>query len=350
MTALWSALYRRVLRPALFAVDPEKAHHAAMGALQACCRLRLPLALLRSLAGETPHAQRTVFGLRFPHPLGLAAGFDKDGMALEAWEALGFGFIEAGTLTAHPQPGNPRPRLFRLPRERALINRLGFNNGGATAAAARFARARAAGRWPSIPVGINLGKSKVTPLEEAAADYAGSLEALHAYGDYFALNVSSPNTPGLRTLQNRSELDDLLRIVQARNRACGTPRPLLVKIAPDLEWAQVEEIVDLAHAHGLAGIIATNTTLGRERVSGSRHAEEAGGLSGEPLRGRATEMVRFLTTRTKLPVIAVGGVSDAASAREKLDAGAALVQLYTGFVYGGPTLIGEICRDLWAEK
>lgn len=350
MAALWSALYRRALRPALFAADPETAHHAAMNALQACCRLRLPLAILRSMAGEAAAAEREVFGVRFPNPVGLAAGFDKDGVALKAWEALGFGFIEAGTLTANPQPGNPRPRLFRLPEERALINRLGFNNGGAAAAAARFAQARAAGRWPSIPVGINLGKSRATPLEDAAADYARSLEALHPYGDYFALNVSSPNTPGLRSLQNRSELDDLLRVVQERNRALKTPRPLLVKIAPDLEWAQVEEIAELAQAHGLAGIIATNTTLGRSGVSGSRRAEEAGGLSGEPLRTRATEIVRFIAARTKLPVVAVGGVSDAASAREKLDAGAALVQLYTGFVYGGPTLIGEICRDLSAGR
>lgn len=349
MTALWSALYRRALRPALFATDPEAAHHAAMAVLEACCRWRFPLAILRGMAGETSGAARTVFGVRFPNAIGLAAGFDKDGVALAAWEALGFGFMEVGTLTAHPQPGNPRPRLFRLPEERALINRLGFNNGGAAAAAARFGRARAAGRWPSIPVGINLGKSKATPLEDAAADYAGSLEMLHPYGDYFALNVSSPNTPGLRNLQNRSELDDLLRIVQARNRQLATPRPLLVKIAPDLEWGQVEQIVELAHAHGLAGIIATNTTLGRAGVSGLPRAEEAGGLSGAPLRARATEVVRFLTSRTKLPVIAVGGVSDAASAQEKLDAGAVLVQLYTGFVYGGPTLVGGICRDM-AEK
>lgn len=350
MTSLPSALYRRALRPALFAADPETAHHAAMQALAAACRLRWPLAILRRLAGAGPAGGRSVFGLRFPNPIGLAAGFDKDGVALEAWEALGFGFIEVGTLTARPQPGNPRPRLFRLRAERALLNRLGFNNGGAAAAAARFARAKAAGRWPAVPVGINLGKSKATALEEAAADYAESLGALHPYGDYFALNVSSPNTPGLRTLQNRSELDDLLRIVQAKNAGLAAPRPLLVKIAPDLEFAQIEEIAGLAQAHGLAGIIATNTTLGRAGVSGSPHRDEAGGVSGEPLRARATEVVRFLTARTKLPVIAVGGVSDAASAQEKLDAGAALVQLYTGFVYGGPTLIGEICRGLRARK
>ncbi len=350
MTSLWSALYRRALRPALFAVGPETAHHAAMRALAACGRLRLPLGLLRSMAGKGGAGERTVFGVRFPNPVGLAAGFDKDGVALQAWEALGFGFIEAGTLTAHPQPGNPRPRLFRLPAQRALINRLGFNNGGAAAAAARFGRARAAGRWPSIPVGINLGKSKVTSLEDAAADYAKSLETLHPFGDYFALNVSSPNTPGLRALQNRSELDDLLRIVQAKNASFAVRRPILVKIAPDLEFAHIEEIIELAQAHGLAGIIATNTTLGRAGVEGSPHREEQGGLSGEPLRGRSTEIVRFLTARTKLPVIAVGGVSDGASAQEKLDAGAALVQLYTGFVYGGPTLIGEIRRSLMPQK
>ena len=339
-----AALYRHILRPLAFALDAETAHHAAMSALRFA-----PARLLRTLAGTQPdrRLERTVFGVRFPNPVGLAAGFDKDGVALAAWPALGFGFVEAGTLTAHAQPGNPRPRMFRVPRSGALINRLGFNNGGADAAAARFAAIRAAGRWPSIPVGLNLGKSKATPLERATEDYVESLGKLHAHGDYFVLNVSSPNTPGLRTLQGRDELDALLRAVQAKNRSLPTPRPLLVKIAPDLGFEQIEEVLALATQHELAGIVATNTTIDHSALPPDA-PKETGGLSGRPLRARATEIVRFLTSRTDLPIIAVGGVSDAASAREKLDAGAALVQLYTGFVYGGPTTVPEICRGLLA--
>ncbi len=342
-----AALYRHLLRPLFFAMDAETAHHAAMAALQLSCRLRFPLGLIRALAGtrQDQRLERTVFGVRFPNPIGLAAGFDKDGVALAAWEALGFGFVEAGTLTAHAQPGNPRPRLFRVPAARALINRLGFNNRGAGAAAARFEALRAAGRWPSIPVGINLGKSRVTPLEQAADDYVESLGKLHAHGDYFVLNVSSPNTPGLRTLQGRDELDALLRAVQAKNRSLPVARPMLVKIAPDLTFEQIEEVLDLAGQHALAGIVATNTTVDHSSLPPGAPKEQ-GGLSGGPLRTRATEVVRFLATRTPLPIIAVGGVADAASAREKLDAGAALVQLYTGFVYGGPTTVPEICAGL----
>ncbi len=337
-----AALYRRVLRPLAFALDAETAHHAAMAALRIA-----PPGLLRALAGTRPdhRLERTVFGMRFPNPVGLAAGFDKDGVALAAWPALGFGFVEVGTLTANAQPGNPRPRLFRMPESGALINRLGFNNSGADAAAARFAALRAAGRWPAIPVGLNLGKSKATPLERATEDYVESLGKLHRYGDYFVLNVSSPNTPGLRMLQGRDELDALLRAVQAKNRSLPTPRPMLVKIAPDLGFEQIEEVLGLAMQHGLAGIVATNTTIDHSALPPGA-PKETGGLSGQPLRARATEIVRFLAARTPLPIIAVGGVSDTASAREKLDAGAALVQLYTGFVYGGPTTVPGICRGL----
>ncbi len=343
MTAL---LYQRVLRPLLFRLDAEDAHHLAMRALRICNGSPPLLRLLRVVADTQENSlglARTVFGVRFPNPIGLAAGFDKDGVALAAWEALGFGFVEAGTITAQRQPGNPRPRVFRRPAQRALINRLGFNNGGAEDAAARFARLKASGHWPSIPVGINLGKSKATPLEHATEDYVSSLEKLHAFGDYFVLNVSSPNTPGLRTLQGRDELDALLRGVQGKNHSLPSPKPILVKIAPDLSFPQIEEILSLATGHRLAGIVATNTTIDHSLIPG---ASEQGGLSGEPLRQRSTEIVQFLARQTSLPIIAVGGVSDGASAREKLDAGAALVQLYTGFVYGGPTLIPRICRDL----
>ena len=348
LAELTSEAYRR-LRPVLFQLDAETAHHLAMDTLVTASRLRFPLRWLRAAAGagraDGLNLSRTVFGLRFPNPVGLAAGFDKNGVALAAWEALGFGFIEAGTITARSQPGNPLPRMFRVPERAALINRLGFNTGGAEAAAARFRRLRAEGRWPSIPVGINIGKSKVTPLEQATEDYVFSLEKLHPFGDYFVLNVSSPNTPGLRSLQGRDELDALLRAVQAKNRALPSPRPMLVKIAPDLTFPQIEEILELARQHALAGIVATNTTIDHSALPASA-PRETGGLSGQPLRARSTEIVRFLADRTPLPIIAVGGVGDAASAREKLDAGAALVQIYTGFIYGGPTLIPEICRGL----
>ncbi len=333
----------------LFTMDAEEVHHLAMGVLSAASRWQVPLPLLRWLAGasrdEDGKLARTVFGLRFPNPVGLAAGFDKNGVALAAWEALGFGFIEVGTVTAHAQPGNPLPRLFRVPERRALINRLGFNNAGADAMAERFQRLKASGRWPGVPVGINLGKSKVTPLERATEDYVASLGKLHAFGDYFVLNVSSPNTPGLRTLQGRDELDALLRAVQQKNRTLPVRRPMLVKIAPDLTFPQIEEVLELCEQHGLAGIVATNTTIDHGSLPPTA-PHETGGLSGEPLRARSTEIVRFLAARTKLPIVAVGGVSDAASAQEKLDAGAALVQLYTGFVYGGPTLVPEMCRGL----
>ncbi len=349
---LFSELYRRVLRPAFFALDAEQAHHLAMSALGAATKLRFPLPLLRKLAGteldESGKLAKTVFGVRFPNPVGLAAGFDKNGVALTAWEALGFGFIEAGTVTAVAQPGNPPPRLFRVLERRGLINRLGFNNAGADAMAERFRRMKASGRWPGVPVGINLGKSKVTPLERATEDYVASLGKLHDYGDYFVLNVSSPNTPGLRSLQGKDELEALLRTVQEKNRALPVMKPMLVKIAPDLTFSQIEEVMELATRHKLVGIVATNTTIDHSALPDTA-PRETGGLSGEPLRARATEIVRFLAGRTPLPIIAVGGVSDAASAREKLDAGAALVQLYTGFVYGGPTLVPEICWELRAR-
>lgn len=345
---LVSHLYRSALRPALFSVDAEAAHHLAMRALSTAARWPALRSLVRRAAGTRTNdatLARTVFGIRFPNPVGLAAGFDKNGVALAVWEALGFGFVEAGTVTALPQPGNPPPRMFRVPERRALINRLGFNNAGADAVAARFRRLKEVGRWPQIPVGINLGKSRVTPLERATEDYVASLEKLHPFGDYFVLNVSSPNTPGLRSLQGRDELDALLRAVQHKNRSLPSPRPMLVKIAPDLTFPQIEEVLDLAQQHVLAGIVATNTTVDHSSLPPTA-PKETGGLSGEPLRSKATEIVRFLADRTPLPIVAVGGVSDSASAQEKLDAGAALVQLYTGFVYGGPTLIPEICQGL----
>lgn len=331
-------LYEKLARPVLFRVgggDAEAAHEMTLRWL---ARLA-PLAPKK--AYSPPGAATTVFGVRFPNPVGLAAGMDKDGRALPAWPALGFGFVEVGTVTRHPQPGNDRPRLYRLPASRAIVNRMGFNNAGARALAARLA---ALGPLP-VPLGISLGKSKVTPLEEAVADYVASLEALYPYGDYFAVNVSSPNTPGLRTLQDRGHLDVLLPAL----RAVG-PKPLLVKVAPDLTDAALGEVLEVCETHGVAGLIATNTTLARDGVApaDSGVATQAGGLSGAPLTRRAREVVAFVTRETggRLPVIGVGGVMRPDDAVRLRDAGASLVQLYTGLIYSGSALARGCVRAL----
>ncbi len=302
--------------------------------------------LLRFFAGTAdPRLAKTVFGVRFPSPVGLAAGFDKNAIALAAWEALGFGFAEIGTVTARSQPGNPKPRLFRLPELEGVINRLGFNNEGAEAVAARLRALRQSGGWPRIPVGVNLGKSKVTPLEKAPDDYVESFQRLRPFGDYFVLNVSSPNTPGLRKLQDKASLEELLSAVQAVNT---TRLPLLLKIAPDLEWGAIEEILALVEAHELAGLIATNTTIDHSQVPMDKRQQ--GGLSGQPLKKRALEVLRFITARTTLPVIGVGGIAGAADAKERFDAGAALVQIYTGLIYEGPGMVRCILKSLVREK
>lgn len=335
------AIYEKLIRPVLFSMEPENVHELAMIALSALSRSRLLLDLIASR--HDPSLEKTVFGLKFPNPVGLAAGFDKNAIALPAWEALGFGFIEAGTVTARAQPGNPRPRIFRFPEKKALINRMGFNNEGADAVAQRLALLKKANRWPKIPVGINLGKSRVTPLEEATGDYLLSFERLMHYGDYFVLNVSSPNTPNLRKLQDAAALDELFGHLQRRNTE---QKPLLLKIAPDLEWGAIEEILAMVQEHKIAGIIATNTTIDHAVVASEQ--DQQGGLSGAPLRARSTEIVRFIASRSPVPVIGVGGIMDADSAKEKFDAGAALVQVYTGYVYRGPGLIAEICKSFLA--
>jgi len=335
------SLYKSLIREVLFCFEPERVHHVAIAALRAYGHLPIP-------PRDEPALAREVFGIRFPNPVGLAAGFDKNAAVLPAWEKLGFGYVEAGTVTAKAQPGNPKPRVFRLPAQEAIINRMGFNNIGAEAVALRLARLKASGRWPCFPVGLNIGKSKVTPIEEAAGDYLFSFERLFPFADYFVLNVSSPNTPGLRTLQEPEALGQLLAAVQKRNREMSpTPRlrPVLLKIAPDLQFGEIEEIIGLAYQHGLAGLVATNTTLDHSSIP--EGARQEGGLSGAPLRARSTEIVRFITTKaSSMPVIAVGGIYDADSAMEKFDAGASLVQLYTGFIYEGPALIRQICDAL----
>jgi dihydroorotate dehydrogenase len=300
--------------------------------------LRFPgaLALLRRFA-PTPQPV-ALLGLKFRNFLGLAAGFDKNGVAIPAWEAVGFGFVEIGTVTAKPQPGNPAPRIFRYPKQRALINRLGFNNDGAEVVAERLRRLRGSRHAPAIPIGVNIGKSRVTSIEEAAADYLFSFRLLQPLADYIALNVSSPNTPGLRSLQEHAALVELLRAITTQNGKLPQPKPILLKIAPDLTEPEVREIIAACEEFALAGIIATNTTLDHSAI----RPDETGGLSGEPLRARATEVVRFLRANTELPVIGVGGIFDAESAREKLESGAQLLQLYTGYIYRGPGLLREI--------
>ncbi len=344
--------YETIARPALFRWNSERAHEfgvdamAMLGALPPVCRL-LELWRARQIAGARPIE---AFGLKFPHAVGLAAGFDKDARAWPAAAALGFGHVEIGTVTALPQPGNPKPRAFRYPAQEAVINRMGFNNEGAEAMAARLAR-QPKGAARRIPLGINLGKSKVADLGQATADYLVSFACLADYADYLVLNVSSPNTPNLRQLQDESRLRELLQGVSAANRArasvSGKKRvPLLLKIAPDLTWPQIDAVLGVIAEFGLDGIIATNTTLARPGFFAT--VNETGGLSGAPLRRRSTEIVRYIARATKgrLPIIGVGGIMDVEAAAEKLDAGATLVQVYTGMIYRGPCFAADLARGL----
>jgi len=294
---------------------------------------------------------QALWGLQFQNPVGVAAGFDKDGMAAGLWPSLGFGLAELGTVTYHPQPGNPQPRLFRLKQDRAVLNRMGFNNAGAKAMADRLKRAWDHQSSP-IPIGINLGKSKITPLAAAAEDYLESFRQLKNYGDYFVVNVSSPNTPGLRSLQSADQLTQILQALQDENQG---EKPLLVKIAPDLEWEAITDVIDLAQTHQLSGIIATNTTIRRDglqtqmiQATGKLVSEEAGGISGAPVRQQSTAVIRFIHQQTQgqLPIIGVGGIFTAADAWEKIAAGASLVQVYTGWIYEGPFMVRRILEGL----
>ncbi len=348
--------YRRIARPVLFRAargDAETVHHRTLHVLSGLARSRRALAVLGAARRAHP-SPRTVFGVAFPSAVGLAAGMDKDGIALKAWPALGFGFVEVGTVTAHAQQGNPRPRLFRLTESESIVNRMGFNNAGAAALAATLAKVGPIG----VPLGISLGKSKLTPLEAAVGDYLTSLRAVYPYADYIAVNVSSPNTPGLRELQDRGPLDELLAALTAE---AGTlawssqqerPLPVLVKIAPDLDDRAIGELLQVCTDRGIAGVIATNTTLGRAGVTAGETAlaAESGGLSGKPLAARALEVVRFVASRSDLPVIGVGGISSAQDGLRMLDAGASLVQVYSGLVFSGPPLITELNRAIAGRR
>lgn len=297
----------------------------------------------------SPRLHQTLWHKTFTNPLGLAAGFDKDGAAVECWPLMGFGFAELGTVTRHGQPGNPKPRLFRLPQDRAALNRMGFNNQGSAALAERLSTLPMAADFPR---GINLGKSKVTPLDEAAADYLASFQRLQNLGSYFVVNVSSPNTPGLRSLQARDQLEPILTALQTANTQ---RKPLLLKISPDLAWEDIDDILDLAQQQQLAGIIATNTTIAKDQLTtqkidqtGNLVTQEAGGISGAPVRQRATAVIRHIYKQThgQLPIIGVGGIFNADDAWEKITAGASLLQVYTGWIYEGPWMVKDILKGL----
>ena len=333
-------------RPFLFGLDPERAHDLTLAALAGIQHTPL----IRSVACRRVHDPLQLAGLAFPNRVGLAAGLDKNGRCIDGLAALGFGFIEVGTVTPKPQPGNPKPRMFRLPEARALINRLGFNNEGLAAFVANVRRARF--RSGGGVLGLNIGKNASTPIERAADDYLAGLDAVYPHADYVTVNISSPNTAYLRSLQGRDALDPLLGALQERRaqlaRAHRRTVPLFVKIAPDLDEAQVEAIAGTLRTSGVDGVIATNTTLDRSAVRGLRHADEAGGLSGAPLLERSNHVIRQLRAQlgSAFPIIGVGGVMSGTDACAKVAAGADLVQLYTGFIYGGPALVGEAAQML----
>ena len=344
-------IYRNLLRPILFTVESERAHNLTLAALSGVAKSRCLSRTIHQLY-SAPELPIDLFGLHFPNPVGLAAGMDKQAAAVPMWESLGFGFSELGGITQYAQLGNDAPRMFRAVADGALVNRMGFNNPGAEAMATRLAEWKRLGRWPSHPVGVNLGKSKITPLEKAAEDYAASFKLLRPLADFFVVNVSSPNTPNLRQLQDKAALDGILRALQEINSAGeGTPKPILVKVAPDLTFDALDELLELAGPRYLAGIVATNTTITRPETNNAacrRTYSETGGLSGAPLRARSSEIIRHIFRQTKgtLPIIGVGGIFTAADAWEKTTAGASLVQVYTGLVYEGPTIAKKIVAGL----
>ncbi len=357
-------IYKSVLRPLIFSgvqPDPEWWHHQTMVVMEWLNRNRdratistILSQLNRSSTVVDTRLEQTLWNIKFPNPIGLAAGFDKNGTVGGSWSNLGFGFAELGTVTFHAQPGNPRPRMFRLPQDLAAINRMGFNNNGAEALAQRLTADKDKGQVTSEKpiIGINLGKSKITPLEEAPGDYLGSFRLLKEFGDYFVVNVSSPNTPGLRSLQEGKQLAEILDALQQENQGV---KPILVKIAPDLEWEAISEAITVAQTYQLAGMIATNTTIRRDglktqtiKLTGNPVTEEAGGLSGAPLKGRSTEIIRYIHQQTQgqMPIIGTGGIFTAEDAWEKITAGACLLEIYTGLIYEGPWMVRRILAGL----
>lgn len=341
-----------LIKPILFKFDPEKVHYAVTANLKRFNRFPGGTALSRAIWDvEDGRLEKEVFGLKFRNPVGLAAGFDKNAEMMGEMANLGFGFVEIGTVTPLAQPGNPKQRMFRLPADSGLINRMGFNNLGVDVAAERLAafRKNADPKLKNLIIGGNIGKNKVTPNEDAVSDYIKCFDKLFDVVDYFVVNVSSPNTPGLRALQEKEPLMELLGTLQKRNSKNGISRPILLKIAPDLTDEQLNDIVEIVQQTGIAGVIATNTTISREGlVSPDALKNEMGGLSGKPVTKRSTEVIRYLHKKSKgvFPIIGVGGIHSPEDAIEKLEAGASLIQLYTGFIYEGPGLIGRINKKL----
>ncbi len=341
-----------LIKPILFKFDPEKVHYFVTANLKRFNRFPGGAALSRALWDvKDPRLEKEVFGLKFKNPVGLAAGFDKNGEMMGEMANLGFGFIEVGTVTPLPQPGNPKPRMFRLPDDGGLINRMGFNNLGVDVVAERLAafRKNAKGAQKQLIIGGNIGKNKITPNEDAVKDYIKCFDRLFDVVDYFVVNVSSPNTPGLRALQEKEPLMALLNTLQQRNSKNGISRPILLKIAPDLTDEQLDDIVEIVQQTGIAGIIATNTTISRDGLtSDDALKNEMGGLSGKPLTSHSTQVINYLSKKSKgsFPIIGVGGIHSPEDAIEKIKAGASLVQLYTGFIYEGPGLMGRINKKL----
>ena len=339
-------MYKSIIRPILFRFDPEKVHYFTFDSIRFMNKIPGMSALFRSkFEVKDTRLEREVFGLKFKNPVGLAAGLDKDATLYRELSNCGFGFIEIGTLTPKPQPGNPKQRLFRLREDSALINRMGFNNGGVEDAVERLKK-NPKGK-DHVLIGGNIGKNKITPNEEAVKDYEICFDALYDYVDYFVVNVSSPNTPNLRELQDKEPLTKLLQTLQTKNAAKPKQKPILLKIAPDLTDEQLLDIIDIVKTTGIAGVIATNTTISREGLQ-SENKTETGGLSGKPLTKRSTEVIRFLSEKSDkaFPIIGVGGIHTPEDAIEKLEAGASLIQLYTGFVYEGPELVKAINKKI----
>ncbi len=335
-------MYKSIIRPILFSFDPEKVHYFTFSMIRAASKIPFFPSIFRGMYNvKDPRLERKLFGLTFPNPVGLAAGFDKDARLYNELSNFGFGFIEIGTITPKPQDGNPKKRLFRLREDSGIINRMGFNNGGLELAIERLKKNK------GVLIGGNIGKNKVTPNEEAVNDYTACFEALFDYVDYFVVNVSSPNTPNLRALQDKEPLTKLLQTLQDLNAEKPARKPILLKIAPDLTDNQLLDIIDIVITTQIDGVIATNTTVSRDGLT-SKNKSEVGGLSGKPLTNRSTEVIRFLAEKSNkaFPIIGVGGIHSASDALEKIEAGADLVQLYTGFVYEGPNLITSINKAL----
>ncbi|MES2545901.1 MAG: quinone-dependent dihydroorotate dehydrogenase [Bacteroidota bacterium] len=335
-------MYKLILRPILFRFDPEKVHYFTFSLVRTLSKIPGFTSLFKSLYEVNDKRLETeVFGLKFKNPVGLAAGFDKDAKLYQELSSFGFGFIEIGTLTPKPQDGNPKTRLFRLKEDGAIINRMGFNNGGVQEAVERLKKNK------NVLIGGNIGKNKLTPNENAVDDYVICFDALFDYVDYFVVNVSSPNTPNLRELQEKEPLTMLLNTLQTQNTKTQHPKPILLKIAPDLTNEQLLDIIDIVNETKIAGVIATNTTISREGLQ-SDNKTEMGGLSGKPLTKRSTEVIRFLSEKSNksFPIIGVGGIHSADDAIEKLEAGASLIQLYTGFIYEGPALVKAINKKI----